>query len=113
MLYRLYGFKGKNGFQYYVGENELSGEISIKGLKKHFESKKLDFSCIDINSFEESIYVYDSKTRIVYYKFVDEEYNGIRTFTGYMSPYIQENGKYSCYNEYNRIIEQNHYQTYK
>lgn len=44
--------------------------------------------------------VYDTKTKIIYYKIV--EYNNV----GYMSPYISENGKYCRFID-KKIVEVN------
>jgi len=64
-----------------------------------------DYRCARNNS-KPSMFVYDSVTRIVYYKFEETKLIGItRTETSfYMSPYISENGKYCRFID-NEIVE--------
>ena len=57
-----------------------------------------DYRCARKNS-EPSMFVYDSVTRIVYYKFTEKK-------SSYLSPYISENGKHCRFID-NKFVEIN------
>ena len=81
-----------------IWKNYISGELS--NFKKN-------------EDYGTTEWVYDSETKIVYYKITEvtsvysknfDNQEPMDTKVGYMSPYISKNGKYCCFKE-NSIVE--------
>lgn len=80
----------------------------MRKLIKLFEDGGGHFCSAEIgdisdSDFEREKLVYDSKTKVVYYKFY-EYVDADSAHVGYMSPYISENGKFCRFID-NKIVE--------
>jgi len=77
--------------------------------------KRIYSNGISLNDMEygtPTLLVYDSVSRIVYYKMEEESsrsnlyhVGSVTSKTGYMSPYISKNGKFCRFGEDNKIYE--------